>query len=85
MAERARTGPRMKWLRDKPADINNLDESARYHEQYGGDPEGEVPGGDGPNGTGHFEQLSRRKKAPVRRRRKAAAEGTTNGPAGDIG
>ncbi|KAL8929778.1 MAG: hypothetical protein Q9208_000922 [Pyrenodesmia sp. 3 TL-2023] len=85
VAERARTGPRMKWLRDKPADINGLDESARYREQYGGDPEGEVFGGDGANGTGRFEQLSRRKKAPVRRRRKPAAEGATNGPAGDVG
>ncbi|KAI4200531.1 MAG: hypothetical protein LQ346_002373 [Caloplaca aetnensis] len=85
VAERARTGPRMKWLRDKPADINHLDESARYHEQYGGDPEGEVLGGDGANETGHFGQLSRRKKAPVRRRRKPGAEGTTNGPGGDVG
>ncbi|KAI4161160.1 MAG: hypothetical protein L6R39_000120 [Caloplaca ligustica] len=86
VAERARTGPRMKWLRDKPADITFLDESARYHEQYGGDPEGEVFSGDGgANGTGHFEQLSRRKKAPVRRRRKITAEGATNGPGGDVG
>lgn len=85
VAERARTGPRMKWLRDKPADINALDESARYHEQYGGDPEGEMFGGDGANGTGHFEQLSRRKKAPVRRRRKVVAEGGSNGPGGDAG
>ncbi|KAI4127446.1 MAG: hypothetical protein LQ338_003216 [Usnochroma carphineum] len=87
VAERARTGPRMKWLRDKPADVNFLDESARYHEHYGGDPEGEVFSGDGggANGTGHFEQLSRRKKAPVRRRRKVVAEGATNGPGGDVG
>ncbi|KAL8739069.1 MAG: hypothetical protein Q9181_000251 [Wetmoreana brouardii] len=85
VAERARTGPRMKWLRDKPTDINQLDESARYHQQYGGDPEGDVFSGDGANGTGHFEQMSRRKKAPVRRRRKIAAEGATNGPGGDTG
>ncbi|KAL8915765.1 MAG: hypothetical protein Q9172_006689 [Xanthocarpia lactea] len=86
VAERARTGPRMKWLRDKPADINELDESARYHEQYGGDPEGEIFSGDGANGTGHFEQLSRRKKAPVRRRRKVVPDSATNGPSlGDVG
>ncbi|KAI4257142.1 MAG: hypothetical protein LQ352_001782 [Teloschistes flavicans] len=85
VAERARTGPRMRWLRDKPADINQLDESARYHQQYGGDPEGDPFGADGANGAGHFEQLSRRKKAPVRRRRKAAAEGTGNGPGADVG
>ncbi|KAL8777917.1 MAG: hypothetical protein Q9213_007658, partial [Squamulea squamosa] len=83
---RARTGPRMKWLRDRPADINELDESAKYHEQYGGDPEGEVFSGDGANGVGHFEaaQLSRRKKAPVRRRRKVTAP--DSGPnQGDVG
>lgn len=90
VAERARTGPRMKWLRDRPADINELDESARYHEQYGGDPEGEIFSGDGANGTGHFDQLSRRKKAPVRRRRKVRPDGATNGPPppppqGDVG
>lgn len=85
VAERAKTGPRMKWLRDRPVDINELDESARYHEQYGGDPEGEVFSGDGANGTGNFEQLSRRKKAPVRRRRKVVPEGTTNGLGGDAG
>ncbi|KAL8953080.1 MAG: hypothetical protein Q9222_001073 [Ikaeria aurantiellina] len=84
VAERAKTGPRMKWLRDKPLDVNELDESARYHEQYGGDPEGEIFSGDGANGTGHIEQLSRRKKAPVRRRRKVS-EGTANGPGGDAG
>ncbi|KAL9020688.1 MAG: hypothetical protein Q9185_002136 [Variospora sp. 1 TL-2023] len=85
VAERARTGPRMKWLRDKPADINALDESARHHEQYGGDPDGKVFTGDGANGTGHFEQLSRRKKAPVRRRRKVVAEEATNAPGADVG
>ncbi|KAL8814951.1 MAG: hypothetical protein Q9223_005869 [Gallowayella weberi] len=86
VAERAKTGPRMKWLRDRPVDINELDESARYHEQYGGDPEGEVFSGDAANGGGHFEQLSRRKKAPVRRRRKVVPEGTTiNGPGADVG
>ncbi|KAL9600145.1 MAG: hypothetical protein Q9219_003401 [cf. Caloplaca sp. 3 TL-2023] len=85
VAERARTGPRMKWLRDKPADCNALDESARYHEQYGGDPEGEVFSNHGTNGTSHLEQLSRRKKAPVRRRRKVVAEGAANGAGGDAG
>ncbi|KAL8673237.1 MAG: hypothetical protein Q9168_002349 [Polycauliona sp. 1 TL-2023] len=81
VAERARNGPRMKWLRDRPADINELDESTRYHEQYGGDPEGEVFSGDGAtNGTGHFEQLSRRKKAPVRRRRKVLPDKASTEP-----
>jgi casein kinase II subunit beta len=31
VSERAKSGPRMKWLRSKPADINELDESGIYH------------------------------------------------------
>ena len=61
-----------------------LDESTRYHLQYGGDPEGD----DGvANGNGHSEQLSRRKKAPVRRRRRAAGAdgGGTNGAGREVG
>ncbi|KAL9617725.1 MAG: hypothetical protein Q9160_007499 [Pyrenula sp. 1 TL-2023] len=41
VSERAKSGPRMKWLRMKPADITELDETTRYHERYGGDPDGD--------------------------------------------
>ena len=40
VSERARTGPRMQWLRMKPADINELDEASRYREQMGVDEDG---------------------------------------------
>lgn len=40
VSERARTGPRMQWLRMKPADINELDEAKRYREQMGVDEDG---------------------------------------------
>jgi casein kinase II subunit beta len=40
VSERARTGPRMQWLRMKPADINELDEATRYREQMGVDEDG---------------------------------------------
>ncbi|KAG8423890.1 casein kinase 2 regulatory subunit [Metarhizium acridum] len=33
VSERARSGPRMQWLRDRPADVNDLDESRIYAEQ----------------------------------------------------
>ncbi|OAA50614.1 casein kinase II beta subunit [Metarhizium rileyi] len=33
LSERARSGPRMQWLRDRPADVNDLDESRIYAEQ----------------------------------------------------
>ena len=35
VSERARSGPRMKWLREKPTDITETDEVARYEEEYG--------------------------------------------------
>ena len=41
VSERARSGPRMKWLRSKPLDINELDESRAWHAKYGGDPDGD--------------------------------------------
>lgn len=33
VSERARSGPRMQWLRDRPGTINELDEARLYHEQ----------------------------------------------------
>jgi casein kinase II subunit beta len=36
VSERARSGPRMKWLREKPTDINELDEVRRFHEELAG-------------------------------------------------
>jgi casein kinase II subunit beta len=52
VSERAKGGPRMRWLRSKPLDVNELDESRLYHERYGGnvdgdpDEEAEEEGGD---------------------------------------
>jgi casein kinase II subunit beta len=41
VSERAKSGPRMKWLRSKPMDINELDEARIWHERYGGDVDGD--------------------------------------------
>ncbi|EXJ86081.1 casein kinase II subunit beta [Capronia coronata CBS 617.96] len=41
VSERAKTGPRMKWLRSKPLDINELDEARLWHERYGGTVDGD--------------------------------------------
>lgn len=41
VSERAKSGPRMKWLRSKPADINDLDEARLWHERYGGNVDGD--------------------------------------------
>ncbi|KAI9801955.1 MAG: casein kinase 2 regulatory subunit [Sarcosagium campestre] len=37
VAERARSGPRMQWLRSKPADVNELDEAGIYERMYNSD------------------------------------------------
>ena len=42
VSERAKGGPRMRWLRSKPLDINEIDESRIWHAKYGGDPDGDV-------------------------------------------
>ncbi|TPX15450.1 uncharacterized protein E0L32_004430 [Thyridium curvatum] len=34
VSEMARSGPRMQWLRDKPEDINELDEARRFAEDH---------------------------------------------------
>ena len=41
VSERAKGGPRMRWLRSKPLDINELDEARIYHEKYGGNVDGD--------------------------------------------
>jgi casein kinase II subunit beta len=37
VSERAHSGPRMKWLRMRPTDITELDETRRYWEEQGGE------------------------------------------------
>ncbi|KAK5091440.1 casein kinase 2 regulatory subunit [Lithohypha guttulata] len=41
VSERAKGGPRMRWLRSKPLDLNELDEARIYHEKYGGNVDGD--------------------------------------------
>lgn len=67
VAERAKSGPRMKWLRMRPDDMRELDECKRYHaydveasSSEEADEEPQVPA---------QTQVDTRKKAPIRRRR----------------
>ncbi|KAK2875366.1 hypothetical protein FQN49_001660 [Arthroderma sp. PD_2] len=84
VAERARSGPRMKWLRMKPHDINELDETGIYHsgrpDSAPGCEEDEAGQGDR---DATLTVINQRKKAPIRRRRVAAPHSTdpmdTNG------
>ena len=68
VSELARTGPRMKWLRQRPVDMTALDEARRHYDEHGGNGEDEF---DRPeNGTASPPE--RRKKAVARRRRGVA-------------
>ncbi|ORY06641.1 casein kinase II regulatory subunit-domain-containing protein [Clohesyomyces aquaticus] len=80
VSERARSGPRMKWLRMRPADVTELDETRRYWDEHDGD-EADRPDEDDMNmvdvaGEGKGVQVDRRKKVTARRRR---ANGSGNG------
>ena len=80
VSERSKTGPRMKWLRMRPADMNELDESRRWHELYGGSEEGDegvVGAGGGENGgVGEIAPVQGRRKKTARSRKRGG------GPAG---
>jgi casein kinase II subunit beta len=67
VAERSKSGPRMKWLRMKPVDVNELDESSIYHATHhdgSNDDELEADAMDAQQAA-----IARRRKAPIRRRR----------------
>lgn len=77
VSERAKSGPRMKWLRSKPADVNELNEARIWHLTHGSGmsdddddeeemEDAEMDGVEVARGGG---VAARRKKAPVRRRR----------------
>ncbi|WEW55557.1 casein kinase 2 regulatory subunit [Emydomyces testavorans] len=89
VSERAKSGPRMRWLRMKPDDINELDESAIYHaaaaHRDSGDADGDTEmGAEDPQQAA----INRRKKAPIRKRRAVAPANpdpmNTNGT-GEVG
>lgn len=65
VSERARSGPRMKWLRMRPVDINELDETRRYWEERGGGGGGGGGGSGGGAGGGGEESNSAEEGAAV--------------------
>lgn len=72
VSERSKTGPRMKWLRMRPADMNELDESRRWHEMYGGNEDDIQIGGGGENGGAQVEVPTGRRKKAARSRKRGA-------------
>lgn len=78
VSERAKSGPRMKWLRMKPADITELDETRKYWEERAED--GDRPDEDDMNMVDVADDKgSRRKKIVGRRRRGANGSGNAGG------
>ncbi len=75
VSERAKSGPRMKWLRMRPVDVNELDESKRWHEIHGGDED--VNMDEMPGVVSQQTQVAKRKKAAVRRRRQVSGAAAT--------
>ncbi|OJJ44810.1 hypothetical protein ASPZODRAFT_144754 [Penicilliopsis zonata CBS 506.65] len=77
VSERARSGPRMKWLRMKPTDISELDEVVIFHAVHGTSDTRADNGGDTDMNTlpagSQQSAVGKRKKAPMRRRRQVAA------------
>lgn len=45
VSEVSRVGPRMRWLRERPVDIREMDEGREWRERYGGDGEDGFGGG----------------------------------------
>ena len=90
VSERSKTGPRMKWLRMRPADMNELDESRRWHELYGGSEEGDegviggtIGGGAENGGVGEIAPVQGRRKKTARSRKRGG--GGTPAGVGDGG
>lgn len=89
VSERAKSGPRMQWLRMKPRDINELDESAIYQAAHGIDDEGGYEEGDTEMGSttaaaSQQTAIGMRRKAPMRKRRHVppSTSTTKNGEGG---
>lgn len=84
VSERAKSGPRMQWLRMKPADITELDEAARYHATHGGggdddsDGDGDTEMSTAVARTSQQSAIEKRKKAPLRRRRQQQQQASSN-------
>lgn len=75
VSERSKTGPRMKWLRMRPTDMNELDESRRWHELNRSNEGDAQIFGRGENGGAQTEPPSGRRKKAVRSRKRGVGVG----------
>ncbi|KAJ0109815.1 casein kinase ii beta subunit [Diaporthe amygdali] len=69
VSELARSGPRMQWLRDKPADLSELDEARRYAEENTDDDESMTgnskPSRRKPRGSARLRQRQQQNGSPM--------------------
>jgi len=72
VADRAKSGPRMKWLRMKPDDLRDLDECKKYHADDVEEESEEEAAEEQP--VSPPTQVDKRKKAPIRRRRRIPSD-----------
>ncbi len=71
VSEIARSGPRMQWLRDKPEDVNELDEARRFLEEH--------PDSDDDDETMNVNGRSGRRRPPGSARLRQQQRQTENG------
>ncbi|KAF2869692.1 casein kinase II regulatory subunit-domain-containing protein [Massariosphaeria phaeospora] len=83
VSERARSGPRMKWLRMRPTDVTELDETRRYWEEHDGE-DGTRPDDDDMNMVDVAEGKGVRRKIIGRRRRANGSAATGAGGGGGV-
>ena len=88
VAEISRVGPRMKWLRMKPTDMYELDETM-IHENESQQKDGKTAGDRDGDTEMKPEQsqevlIANRKKAPMRRRRQQNTQPAASGQGGDL-
>ncbi|PHH66551.1 hypothetical protein CDD81_7026 [Ophiocordyceps australis] len=73
VSERARSGPRMQWLRDRPEAMGQLDEARRYAEQLAGSEDDGDEDGDGAAEGGNAQAKDVNGRVVVRRRTPGSA------------
>ena len=76
VSELSKSGPRMQWLRDRPANASELDEARRYTEQH---PDSDEDEDMGTNGAGRSAANRRRPPGNARLRARQGGGGGQNG------
>ena len=82
VSELAKGGPRMKWLRNKPLDIRELDESKIFHQKYGGNVDGDPEPDEGEEAGDENGDIVMASQSQPPKQRKATNKKARRGQAG---